>query len=529
MAVSAQMRRHGVRTAVFTAVAALSLTACSASGDDTAPAATSEAGAASGVVEGEDLAVAAVSAPNSLDPAQLADGQQALVWGSIFDTLLVRENGSGELKPNAAESWEYSEDGRSLTLTLREGMTFSDGDPVTADAVVATMQRTMETPGNQQGNFRGVTSITAPDERTVVIAFEEYQPQFLPYLATGAGVIADPDTVDTERTALDPIGSGPYVLNTDQTVPGTSYVLDRRDDYWNVEGYPFETVTVRVLQDPQAAFNAFQAGEIDAVTVRPQQIPAVEGIDGAQLTEIQASNLAVLNILDRAGEKFEALGDARVRQAISMSIDREGIVESLLQGEGEATQQVVGPYGEIYDEELNETFEYDPEAARALLEEAGYGDGVTLQIPSTFITTAFEPTLTQQLGEIGITLEWVPVPPQQAQSATQSGEYGLAYQVFGLNAEERDVNQFYGPEGFANPLRYTDERIEELWTQIRATPNLEETLPAFRELNEYGTQQALAVPIAYLASTVATQDGVTYLDDGSNGIPTVRLYGFSAE
>jgi peptide/nickel transport system substrate-binding protein len=524
MAVSAWVRQRGVRAAAFTAVAALSLTACSSS-DSGAPAETSETGAASGgVVEGRDIAVAAVSAPNSLDPAQLAEGQQAYVWASIFDTLLIRENGTGELLPNAAESWEYSADGRTLTLKLREGMTFSDGDPVTGDAVAATMERSIATPGLQQLSFKGVTGVSAPDDQTVVIEFETYQPQFLPNLALGAGVIADPDTIDEERTALDPIGSGPYVLDTERTVPGNTYVLERRADYWNVEAYPFETLTVRVLQDPQAAFNAFQAGEINVVSVRPQQVPAVEAIEGAQLTTIEAANLAVLNILDRGGEKFEPLGDVKVRQAISMAIDREGILESLLQGGGKVTQQVVGPYGQMYDEALNETFEYDPEAARALLDEAGYGEGLTFQVPSTFLSTAFEPTLTQQLGEIGITLEWVPVPPQQAQSATQSGEYGVAYQVFGLNADERDIYNFYGG-GYANPTGFIDERMQELWAEISSTPDAEETLPAYRELNAYGTEQALTVPITYIGSTVATRDGVEYLDDGSNGIQTIRLFG----
>ena len=90
-----------------------------------------------GAVAEKDLAIAAVSGPNSLDPAQLVDGQQQFVWSSILDTLLAKENNTGELIPNAAESWEYNEDGTELTLTLREGMTFSTGDPVNADAVVA--------------------------------------------------------------------------------------------------------------------------------------------------------------------------------------------------------------------------------------------------------------------------------------------------------------------------------------------------------------------------------------------------------
>ncbi len=117
--------RRPIRFAALGAAAlaaALALSACSGSPE-------AEPSGSAGPVAEKDLAIAAVSGPNSLDPAQLVDGQQQFVWSSILDTLLAKENNTGELIPNAAESWEYNEDGTELTLTLREGMTFSTGAP----------------------------------------------------------------------------------------------------------------------------------------------------------------------------------------------------------------------------------------------------------------------------------------------------------------------------------------------------------------------------------------------------------------
>lgn len=227
-----------------------------------------ETGGDSGEVVEKDLKIAAVSAPNSLDPAQLVDGQQMFVWTSVFDTLLAKDNNTGELIPNAATAWEYNDDGTALTLTIREGMTFSSGDPVDAHAVVATMQRTKDTPGIVQVKYSSVSDIEATDDQTVVVHFTEYDPQFLSNLALGTGAIGDPATLDEERTATDPIGSGPFILDIAKTVPGSSYVLTKRDDYWNADAIPFKSLTVTVLQDPTAAFNALQAGEINAASVQ---------------------------------------------------------------------------------------------------------------------------------------------------------------------------------------------------------------------------------------------------------------------
>lgn len=514
-------RRLVRRSAVVATASLTALTLAACSGSDGSEATAEADGSAPAPAEDRDLAVAVVSPPNSLDPAQLVDGQQQFVWGSIYDTLLIEENNTGELQPNAAESWEYNEDGTELTLEIRDGMTFSSGDPVDANAVVATMQRSIDTPGNLQPKFSAVTAVNAVDEDTVLIEFESFDPQFLPNLAYGVGVVADPATLDDESIATDPVGSGPYTLDTAQTVPGTSYVLNKRDDYWNADAFPFSTVTLTVLQDPTASFNALQAGEVNAATVRPQMLEQLG--DEYTLTEVEATAISLVNILDRGGEDFPCLGDVRVRQAINHAIDAEGIVQSIYGGSGTVTDQVFTPLGEVYDESLN-TYEYDPEKGAALVEEAGC-TGETFEIPSTFLTTTVEATLSQAFSDIGLGLEWVSVPPQQAQTALSSGDYGLYFQIAGPVSPAADAYTNFSPSGFSNPRGYTDSVLEDLFDRIGSTVDQEEALPAYRELNEYAVEQAFQAPIAWLDTTWATSDGVVLLDDGTSGIQSVRLFG----
>jgi peptide/nickel transport system substrate-binding protein len=470
--------------------------------------------------------MAATSAPNSLDTAQLVDGQQMFVWGSIYDTLLARDDESNELIPNAATSWEYNEDGTVLTLELNPDMTFSNGDPVNAEAVATTMLRSKNTPGILQPKFAMVEDVTAVDELTVEVSFSAFDPQFIYNLTLGAGAIGDPDSLDLPEAATNPVGSGPYILNVAKSVPGTSYVLEKREDYWNADAYPFPTQTVRVLQDPTASFNALQAGEINAATVRSQLSSQLDP-NTFTLEVVEGQSVAYLDILDRGGEKWPALGDERVRQAINYAIDREGILTGIFQGDGSTTEQVFSPGGDVWEESLNGTYEYDPERGRDLVEEAGFA-GETFQIPSTFLTTSFESTLSQAFTDIGLGLEWVAVPPQQAQSALQSGEYGLSFQITGTNSDPADAFFHYSPNGFGNPMNYTNPTLDGLFGIINTTVDQEAAVPTYRELNEYGVDQAYVAPVLFINTTWATTDGIENVSVA--GVPqTVRNFTFDGE
>lgn len=480
-------------------------------------------GGGEGQTELRDFAIAAQSGPNSLDPAHLANGQQMFVWTSLLDTLLVRDSESGELAPNAATSWEYNDDGTVLSLELRKGMTFSDGSPVNAAAVVATMERSKETPGPVQPKFQHVTEIVETDELALEVRFDRYDPQFVSNLAYGPGAIGHPDTLDEGRTATNPVGSGPFTLNVEESVEGSTYVLERRDDYWNADAIEVETFTVRVMQDPTAAFNALQSGEIDSAGVRAQMLAQLPESDYT-FSEIEATGVMMLDLVGRGGDDYLALQDERVRQALNYAIDRESIVSGLLGGQGAVTNQIYNPGGEVYDESLQGAYSYDPDKARELVEEAGF-EGETFEIPSTYLTTAFEPALTQAFEDAGLGIEWVSVPPQQVQSAAQSGDYGIIFQVSGFSSAAEETFSRYALGGYGNPLDHTDPTLEGYFETINSTVDQDAAVETYRELNAYAVEQALVVPIVYTGSTWASGDGSTVSPVA--GLPTtIQMFDF---
>ncbi|MFD0899305.1 ABC transporter substrate-binding protein [Actinomadura sediminis] len=508
-----RIRSTGRRPALtaLAAAAVLATASCGASGERPAAAAAT-------------LSIAVQGAPNSFDPALLVDGTQAYVWSAVYDTLLMVDN-KGELRPNAAESWNYSDDGKALTLKLRQGMTFSGGAPVTSAAVKTTLERTMSKPGPNRFRLSAVETVETPDERTVVLRLKEPDGALPHSLATTIGVIGDPKTLEAERTALDPVGSGPYVLDG-ATVNGSKYVLKKRDDYWNAKAYPFETVEVRVIKDRTATVNALQSGTLNAASVEVTHVDRLEAA-GFDTKFIDAEAVGTLSLADRNGEVLEPLGDERVRKAINMAFDRDKIVQQLLRGAGKPTRQLFNPKGDAYDPALEKEYPYDPAAAKRLMAEAGYADGFAVHMPSLFFTKPFEPTITQSLGEIGIKVTWDPTPPQNSVSAIASEKYGMFVMVEGFNSTPVEVKDYLAPDGPKNVFDSSDPELDELLDRVNAERDPAKAAGLYRRINAFTVENAWSAPIFYSGRHWVTDDGVEFLGDGSNTFPTVRAFGVS--
>ncbi|MGW1711923.1 ABC transporter substrate-binding protein [Streptomyces sp. NPDC002156] len=472
---------------------------------------------------GTTLAIAVFGTPNSFDPTQLLEGQQMYVWDSVYDTLLIQDN-KGRLQAGAAESWQYSSDARTLTLKLRTGMKFSSGSTVDAAAVQATLERIMTTPGPNQGVLASVDSVEVPDAGTVVIKLKQPDGSLLTSLSTAAGVIGDPKTMTSKSAALNPVGSGPYTLDKGATVNGSVYVLKRRDDYWNKKAYPFPTVKIRVISDQTAMANALKAGETNAGTVDVSQVGAFESA-GFETEHVQATAVAALVLGDRAGDVLQPLGDVRVRKAINMAFDRTKMVKQLLRGSGRPTEQIFNPKGPGHDPVLDQTYSYDPSAAKKLLAEAGYPNGFSVTMPSLVFTKSFEPTFTQALADIGIKVKWQPVPPQQSVSALASKKYPMFLIVDGLNTTPIEARNFYSPTGYRNVFNSTDPELTRLLDQANRELDPAEAADVYKEINKFGVENAWYGPVFHIGSDWVTKKGITYLGDGSSTLATIRQFG----
>ncbi len=503
--------RSRVRTGLFIAlVAVVTLSAVTACGTDQS----------SGSRDGT-LSFAIQGVPNSFDPAQLVEGQAPYVWASIFDTLLYLDD-DGKLQPNAAESWEISDDARTVTLHLRAGMTFSSGAPVNAAAVKATMERTKATPGTMQGWLKRVDTIETPGDRTIVLKLSRPDAGLLPALAMGPGVIGDPATMDQDRTALNPVGSGPYTLNTAETVNGTTYVLNRRDDHWNAQAYPFHTIKVRVIADRTAALNALQAGELNAGSVEATHLDRVKA-SGFTLTPVEGSSLVSLVIADRKGEQVPALADIRVRQAINMAFDRAKIVQQIAHGAGTPTVQTFNPKGPAYDPALEPEYPFDVERAKRLLTDAGYPDGFTVTMPETVYAKTFAPTVTQSLAAIGITVTWESVPLQQAAAAIASQRFPMLLAIDATAPFPRDL-QGFAPEHSRNPFHTTEPELTALGERYNRELDPQRANELAKQINAFTVRHAWDAPLFFITQNWVTKGGVEYIATGPRGLNSVRQF-----
>ncbi|WP_436791650.1 ABC transporter substrate-binding protein [Yinghuangia sp. YIM S10712] len=471
------------------------------------------------------LSLAVLGTPSSFQVTQVSDGQAAYVWNSVYDTLLYTDN-KGQLQPNAAESWAYSDEGRTLTLKLRAGMKYSNGNAVTAAGVKESLDYVRSTPGTQQSHLASIDAIEAPDERTVVLKLKHADAALLPSLSMGSGVIADPATMKDPGMALNPIGSGPYTLDKAGTVTGSTYLLKKRKDYWNAAAYPFETVKVKVIGDRAAAVNALQAGEINAGSVEPTQVDQMKSA-GLNVTVVPSNSLGIVVIGDREGKILKPLADVRVRQAINMAFDRAKMASQYLRGVGQASGQVFNPKSPSYDPALNSRYPFDPAAAKRLLAEAGYPDGFSVTMPSLPYTKPFEPTIGQALKDIGINVTWEPVPAPDTNIALQTGKYAMYFTVDGLAATARDAEKYFAPGGNRNPFQTANPEISRLLVEASSEQDPAKSAEAFKKVNAYGVENAWYAPVFTIGISWVTAKGITYLGDGSSTLVTIRAFGVS--
>lgn len=506
-----RQRRTRIATAVALAASVALLAGC-APASDGASAATDDA----------SITLALSNTPASFDTSNISQSPDSLIWTGLYDRLL-RIDENGKYVPNAAESWSYSGDLKTLTLTLRDDLAFADGTAIDAETVVANLEYVKATPGQAQGGTASISSVEAPDAKTVVITLTQADPLLIDSLATYLGTISDPTALGDPGNATNPLSSGPYTLDETATVSGSVYVLQRRDDYWDVDNYPYSTLTIKALPDQQALFNAMQSGQIDATYVPSGQVDPFK-TDDYTITPVAGIGVGGILIADLEGELVPALADERVRQAINFAFDREAIVEKIYKGAGEpAFQQVYdGVVG--HDAALDEIYSYDPEKAKDLMAEAGYADGFTVTMPSTFLSQLIDPTIVDQLGAIGITVELEQIQPQDLGSVWASKKFAMGYWADGASNAARTFLPRLQAIGNFNPWNNTIPEAEALLADAALASTEEDIAAGWTAVNSYSVEHALSAPIAFNTATLVTNSDIAYLGTVPPQINTIRLY-----
>lgn len=492
-------------TALVAAVA-LALTGC-------APGAEEPAG------EKTNLILGAFLAPTTFDPAGSEWGNRSIFYQTVYDTLLLATQ-EGTIEPYLATAWSYNDDNTELTLTIREGIEFTDGTALTADVVKQNLDRFKVGTSPSAGFLTDVTSVEAPDDTTVVITLSAPNPALLNYLTQTAGLVGSPAAFDSADAATNPIGSGPYVLDLDATVTGTSYVYTANPDYWNPDVQHYAGVTISILADPTAVVNAIKAGEVNGAKLVNNDANAE--IEAAGFTlDFTSLDFQGMLLLDRAGTNNPALGDVRVRQAMNYAFDREGLLQAISAGNGTVTTQVFPATSAAYDPELDSFYSYDPEKARELLADAGYADGLEIEMPSVSVIGAAAYTLiAQQLADVGITVKQTDVPLETFIGDLLAPKYSASFMALEQNPDWQLINFMIAPSAVFNPYKYADPKVDAMMEEIQfGDPETQAKVAG--ELNAYIVEQAWFAPFYRVNAGYAVDANTVLTLTPTNAYPAI--------
>lgn len=321
--------------------------------------------------------------PVSLNGIYANDGASIAVLSYVFNPLtLGGENWGTEIKGDLAESYEVSEDGLTWTFHLRDDVVWHDGEPFTADDVIYTFE-TIQGAEDDIAPFRPrflqngePIQFEAADDYTVVATLTEPNASFFTDISVPIvprHVLEGQDLREGPFNRA-PVGTGPFRVTEWNT--GESIVLEANENYFR--GRPcLDRIIFRIIPDDQAQVNALLAGEIDFIDNVPgASVAQFENNPDYTLTVAELDSLFQI-FFNNALEKFQ---DVRVRRALLMAIDRQALIDTVLQGYGEVHNSHFDAVVPFYEQDKLGGYDYDPEAAGALLDEAGItdsdGDGI---------------------------------------------------------------------------------------------------------------------------------------------------------
>ena len=488
--------------------------------------------------------------PVVLDGALVSDGESLRAIDQMFEGLVTLSAGGTDIEPALATEWEASEDGLAWTFTLREGVTFHDGEPFNADAVCFNFDRWYNFPAPLQspsasyywqtvfGGFADpaegspetslYASCEATDETTVVLNLTKASSSFLGALALTNFTIASPaalqefgadeGTVD-EDTGFrptgtygteHPVGTGPFKFES--WTRGDRLVMVRHDDYWG-DPAKLERLIFRPIPDNAARLQALQAGEIQGYDlVEPQDVPTIEADENLQILDRPAFNVGYVGI----NQATEPLDQLEVRQAIAHALNRQRVVDDFYAGRGEVAHEFMPPEVVGYADDVTQ-YEYDPDRSRELLEEAGVE--TPLEITFCYPTDVSRPympdpqrnfeALAADLNAAGfeITPRAAPWSPDYLGLAL-NGQCPLY--LLGWTGDFADPDNFVGtffqaptPEwGFNNP------EIHGLLDRAESETDLDERESLYQEANRLIMDFLPGVPYVHTSPALAFQANV---------------------
>ena len=459
--------------------------------------------------EAQELIILSQSDVVSLDPHGSNDSPSSNVRTKIYDNL-VYFNEDMELQAGLATDWEPVDE-LTWEFTLREDVTFHDGTPFTAEAVQANLERVIdpEMASQRAFLFTMLDEITVVDDYTVRVSTQYPFAPLLSHLAHDAAGLASPAALEEAGyDEVEPIGTGPFrFVSWD---PGNEVILERNEDYWGDLPNP-ERVVFRVVPEESTRLALIERGDAHVAEIlQPASMERVEASDGMNLRLFPSLSLNYIGFnVDK-----EPFDDPRVRQAISMAVDVQAMIDGIVEGAG---TRAIGPISEAvvgYHPDL-EPLPYDPDMAAELLAEAGLEDGfsTTLWTNDNPTRIAIAEIVQNNLADLNIdveieVLEWGAYLDQTAEglhdmfilgwvTVTGDADYGMYALLHSSNV---------GAPG--NRSFYRNDRVDELLDQGRRETDPEERVELYHEVQEILIDEAPMLNLYHPQWMIAVADEV---------------------
>lgn len=468
-----------------------------------------------GSTGGGTLVVGYTADPNTLDPWKATQFQAVHLLEQVYGTL-TELDGDLNVKPGLAEKWQYADDNKTLTLTLRQGVKFHDGKPFSSADVKSSIERVQkpETAAVAAATVKSIQSVDAPDPQTAVLHLAAPDAGLLAGLATtNLAMVSKDDT--PEAIAQKPNGTGAFKF--DSRTAGQSVKLTANGDYWGgkpkVSGLEF-----RIIPDQTSVVSGMQAGNIQFAAIDdPLVAKSAEG-SGLKVTKTPSLSYHVLQLNARKAP----LDKLDVRLAISCAIDRKQVLDTAALGEGEVTGPITSPAYKS-DPNARPCPTRDVAKAKQLLAGAGLAGGVTIPAivsQGEYATSVNEAqNLQAQLKEAGITLNLQTLESGAYVDKWVAADFSAAV---ALNGGRPDPDGMYGryftSTGNLNKVAgYSSPELDKLFAEGKATTDVAKRKEIYTQVSRHLEDNAVWVWLFSSYGYTATTQGVSGFTAMPNG------------
>lgn len=464
-----------------------------------------------------DLVIGATSEPTTWDPIGANIGHFIPYYQAVYDNLILRTP-DGKYKANLATKWSVANDSKSMTIDLRSGVKFTDGESFDATAAKANLDSYIAGVGPYTSKLSG-TTVSVVDSDTIKLTMSTPNPEIVYWLATTGSFMASPKALKTTGLKTKPVGSGPYILES--ATAGSQYVFKANPKYWDKSKQKFSKVTMKFLSDATARLNALLGGQVDAAYLTAGTVNVAKTRNMTIFSNARAVDYKGILLFDRGGDKNPALGKLEVRQALNHAIDRNALAKAV-EINAQPTAQIFSPNGTAYKKSYDTFYPYNVAKAKELMAKAGYADGFTLNL-NTWVEPNLNALVEGYLKAINVKINWVQDTNWYANA--KGGKYeAIIMQIF-QGTDLVTAETAVAKDGGWNNMKFESSAMKKAWATLNQTGSANQVKVQTALMNQIAVEEAWFVPFYRVLHYVGTSKRVKAEIQAQNAVP--YLYNYS--